>query len=223
MQDMQKQRLLQPDSPRSPSSQRPQQTQPLSNHSPRQAQQMHQQLQSQSPQQASDQSDDDWTWPQSTALSPNQQATDLASQPPGGSQLAQNGSRNAAQPPLRPRSASASSPAPQDIDGSQHSATTSRSRTGTASPRLTNDALVSMASKNVSWQVGPIHQRLIAQGLLTCHLVTFTYGTSCSKWHKGVQNQDICALACVCSSMTKCVCHNAAADTHPATVPSRTS
>ena len=206
MQDLQKQRLLQPDSPRAPSSQRPQQLQPLSNCSPRQAQQMHQQVQSQSPQQASDQSDDDWTWPQSTALTSNQQATDLSSQPLGGSQLAQNGSRNAAQHSPRPRSASAaeraSSPAPQDINGSQQSATTSRSHTGTASPRVTNDALVSMASKNVSWQVGSLspmpHCLGVAYMWVGDSPSSMTYG----KWHKSasataMQDLDTCVLDCV--------------------------
>ena len=206
MQDLQKQRLLQPDSPRSPSSQRPQQLPPLANHSPRQAQQMHQQLQSQAPQQASDQSDDEWTWPQSTALTSNQQATDLSSQPPGGSQLAQNGSQDAAQHPSRPRSASAagraSSPAPQDIDGSQQSAATPRSRTGTASPRLTNDALVSMASKNVSWQVGSLSPMPRSLGVASMPLGNSPSGMAYGKWHKcasatAVQNLDTCMLDCV--------------------------
>ena len=192
MQELQKQRLLQPDSPRSPSSQRPQQMQPLSlpSSSPKQAQQAHQQLQSQSSQQASDQSDDDWTWPQPTTLSRNQQATDRSSQPPGGSQLAQNGPQSAAQHLSRPQSASASSPVPQDIDGSQLSPTTSRSRTGTASPRTTNDALISMASKNVScvW-------------LLACHFVTHLWYLPWQMAQRFKQNSsakgDICMLSCI--------------------------
>ncbi|KAL3160138.1 hypothetical protein ABBQ32_010909 [Trebouxia sp. C0010 RCD-2024] len=148
-QDAQKQRLLPMDSPRSPSSPRPQHAQPLSNHSPRQAQQQPQQRQPQLPQQASDQSDDDWTWPQ-TSSSPTQQAFEVPLQAPAVSQLAQNGSPNAASRPKSASFAERVSPGAQDSEGSQHSGTLSRPRTGTASPRITSDALVS--SKNVSWQ-----------------------------------------------------------------------
>lgn len=150
-QDAQKQRLLPIDSPRSPSSPRPQHAQPPSNHSPRQAQQQPQQRQPQPPQQATDQSDDDWTWPQ-TSSTPAQQAFEVPLQAPAVAQLAQNGSPTAASRPKSASLADRGSPGAQDSEGSQHSGTLSRPRTGTASPRITSDALVS--SKNVSWQVG---------------------------------------------------------------------
>lgn len=153
LQDAQKQRLLPSDSPRSPSSQRAQHAQTPTSYSPRQqAQQPPQQRQPQSPRQASDQSDDDWTWPQQATPNASQQAAKVALQSPAVAQLAEGGSPNGSP---RPRSASLAdraSPGPQDSEGSQQSTTPSRPRTGSASPRITSDALASIRAKNVSWQ-----------------------------------------------------------------------
>ena len=161
-QDVQKQRLLQPDSPsitdspRSASaSQRQQHLQPLPGYSPRQPQphqQLPQQLQQHSPQQASD-SSDDWNWPSQSSPGPSQQAFEVQSQAPA---VTQNGTAHVLQQSQQPRSAGSaarSSPDPQDQDGSQRSSPSSRPRTATQSPRVTNETLVSIRAKNVSWQV----------------------------------------------------------------------
>ena len=173
LQDVQKQRLLQPDSPRTSDSPRssgqfrPQQLPPLSNYSPRQMpmqqqpQLQQEQLQQQLPQQV-DQSDD-WQW-QHQQSSPSQpQAFEVSSQPPGPIQSVQNGSPNGQQSKARPHSASfADVPVPdsqpQTQSASQLSQTSPQSRpqtaTSSASPPVTEEqAFVNLRAKNVSWQV----------------------------------------------------------------------
>lgn len=169
LQDMQKQRLLQPDSPRksdSPTShvpQRPNQLQPLVNYSPRQVQLPQQpptepQLQ-QLPQQA--EQSDQWQW-QHQRPSPRQpQSFEVMSQQPTVNQLAQNGTANGQQSVARTPSASfagslGSDSRPQTQSASQAPDTSPRLRTVTASasPRSTNEqqAFAVIRSKNVSWQ-----------------------------------------------------------------------
>lgn len=185
LQDMQKQRLLQPDSPRksdSPTShvpQRPNQLQPL-NYSPRQVQlpqlpQTEPQLQ-QLPQQA-DQSDQ-WQW-QHQKPSPRQpQAFEVMSQQPTVNQLVQNGTANGQQSVARPPSASfagslGSDSQPQTQSASQAPETSPRPRTATASasPRSTNEqqAFAGITSKNVSWQVSLCQSHFYSMHVLQCH------------------------------------------------------
>ena len=171
LQDMQKQRLLQPDSPRksdSPTShvpQRPNQLQPLVDYSPRQVQQLPQQPQTgQQPQQLSQQADqsDQWHW-QHQRPSPRQPQTfEVMSQQPTVNQLVQNGTASGQKSVARPPSASfagslGSDSQPQTHSASQAPDTSPRSRTATASasPRTTNEqqAFAISRSKNVSWQV----------------------------------------------------------------------
>ncbi len=187
LQDMQKQRLLQPDSPRksdSPTShvpQRPNQLQPLVSYSPRQVQlpqQPHTEPQLQQLPQQADQSDQ-WHW-QHQRPSPRQpQAFEVLSQQPTVSQLAQNGTANGQQSVARPLSASfaeslGSDSEPQTQSASQAPDTSPRPRTATASasPRTTNEqqAFAVIRSKNVSWQASICQFHFHWMHVTQCHV-----------------------------------------------------
>lgn len=165
LQDMQKQRLLQPESPRPSDSPRaspplrPNHLQPLANYSPRHMQlpQQPQLEQKQLPQQVDHSSQ--WQW-QPHESSPSQpQAFEIVSQQPAVNQFTQNGPASSQQSVARPRSASfvedlaseSQSQTSQSVDTSSRP----RTATTTASPRATNEqqAFVTIRAKNVSWQV----------------------------------------------------------------------
>ncbi len=190
LQDTQKQRLLQPDSPRTSDSPRssaplrPGQLQPLSNYSPRQMQlpqqlqpdqQQQQQQQQRLPQQL-DQSDQlHWQHQQPSPSQP--QAFEVMSQQPGVDQSSQNGSTNSQQS-TRPKSASfaeglVSDSQSQTQSASQASDMSSRPMTATASssPRVTNEqAFATITAKNVSWQVYILPWLFMISMMTTCIL-----------------------------------------------------
>ncbi|DBA74932.1 TPA: hypothetical protein ACH3X2_009260 [Trebouxia sp. C0005] len=169
LQDMQKQRLLQPDSPRksdSPTSHVPHranQLQPLVNYSPRQVQmpqQPHTEPQLQQLPQQADQSDQ-WHWQHQTPSPRQPQAFEVMLQQPTGNQLAQNGTANGQQSAARPHSASFaeslgsdSQPQPQSASQAPEASPRPRTATASASPRSTMEqqAFAVIRSKNVSWQ-----------------------------------------------------------------------
>ncbi len=196
LQDMQKQRLLQPDSPRksdSPTShvaQRPNQLQPLVNYSPRQVQQLPQQSQTEQPlQQLPQQADqpDQWHW-QHQRPSPRQpQAFEVMSQQPTVNQLAQNGTANGQQSVARPPSALfagslGSDSQPQTQSASQAPDTLPRPRTATASasPRTTNEqqAFAVIRSKNVSWQASLFQSHFHDMHVLQRHCLLLRLNTA---------------------------------------------
>lgn len=170
LQDSQKQRLLQPESPRTSDSPRsstplqPQQLPPLSNHPPQQPpqhfqlqpeQQLQQQQQPQLPQQVAL---DQWQWLESQTASPGQHAFEVTAQQPTLSQ------QNGMQARSRPASASFANSLVQDSPSQTQSQASSR--TVTASPRVTNDLpFGTMQTKNVSWKD--------AQGEDLCHYRDF--------------------------------------------------
>lgn len=187
LQDMQKQRLLQPDSPRksdSPTSHVPHranQLQPLVNYSPRQVQmpqQPHTEPQLQQLPQQADQSDQ-WHWQHQTPSPRQPQAFEVMLQQPTGNQLAQNGTANGQQSAARPHSASFaeslgsdSQPQPQSASQAPEASPRPRTATASASPRSTMEqqAFAVIRSKNVSWQVSLCQSHFHCIHVPHCHM-----------------------------------------------------